>query len=316
VAKIWFLGEALIDFVPASSDGETAYIPRCGGSPYNAAIATARQGADVGFLGAISTDIFGGRLADRLSAEGIDISRAERPGNPTTLAFVDLDGAEPRYAFFNRMSATQLMAPDPLGFSPSTGDVLHVGSISLIDTPGAENIRRFAEAMAGRMPVSVDPNARPGMTHDPEDWRRRLGGILSRASIVKLSSEDLTFVAPGAEAETFARSLIDSGTGLVVLTEGERGARAFTPSVSISVPARMGPMVDTVGAGDTVTGTILAALARRGLETRDSVAVLDEGDLRSVLERAMLAAFLNCERSGCDPPTKAEIDAAADRGFL
>jgi len=315
VAKIWFLGEALIDFVPVGVEGETAYSPRCGGSPYNATIAAARQGADVGFLGAISTDIFGGRLADRLRGEGVDISRAERPDNPTTLAFVELDGAEPRYAFFNRMSATQLMAPDPTGFSPAKGDILHVGSISLIDTPGAENIRRFAKAMAGRVPVSVDPNARPGMTHDPDDWRRRLGDILSHACIVKLSGEDLAFLAPGTEAETFARSLIDSGAGLVVLTEGERGARAFTPSLSISVSALMGRMVDTVGAGDTVTGTILAALVGRGSTTREAVVALDEGDLRSLLERAMLAAFLNCERSGCDPPTKAEIDSAADRGM-
>ena len=44
-------GEALIDLVPAVTDGDVAYVPRTGGSPYNVAMGLGRLGVPVGFFG-------------------------------------------------------------------------------------------------------------------------------------------------------------------------------------------------------------------------------------------------------------------------
>ncbi|MFZ9684156.1 MAG: PfkB family carbohydrate kinase [Gemmobacter sp.] len=75
MARLWFMGEALIDFVPVTAaDGGRAYAPRCGGSPMNAAKAAAIAGAEVAFMGALSTDMFGEMLARDLLAHGIDIA--------------------------------------------------------------------------------------------------------------------------------------------------------------------------------------------------------------------------------------------------
>lgn len=311
MSKVWCMGEALIDFVPARTiEGDMSFAPRCGGSPYNAAIAAVRQGANVGFLGGLSRDMFGDQLVQYLQAEGIDVSQAERSEHSTTMAFVDLDGAEPRYAFFNRQSATQLFAPDPDQFECGAGDILHVGSISLIDNPGANNIRAFVEAVAPKMLVSIDPNARPSMTDDIEDWRERQRALLSVASIVKLSEEDLDFLTPGTRVETFVQDQFNAGVGLVVITRAEQGSWAFTPSGKAQSDIVPGPLVDNVGAGDTVTGTILSSLSANGLNRRDQIAALDSEQLEPILKRAMLAAALNCARSGCNPPSNADIDAA------
>jgi fructokinase len=308
--KLWFLGEALIDFVPVPApDGGPAYAPRCGGSPFNAAKAAALAGAEVGFLGALSTDLFGEMLAADLVCHGIDTAGAPRLPAPTTLAFVDLQRGEPRYAFFNEGTATRLVAPEAGGFAPGPGDVVDVGSISLIDLPGADAIADFAETVAGRASIAIDPNARPGMTPDLAAWRNRIGRILKVADIVRLSVEDLAALSPGTAPADFAAARIADGAGLVVVTHGAAGAEAWTAAAHVRVPGHCVAVVDTVGAGDTLMGTLLAQLAAGGHTGRAALRRLQGEALSAALGRAVAAAALNCMASGCAPPTPDAVAA-------
>jgi fructokinase len=61
-------------------------------------------------------------------------------------------------------------------------------------------------------------------------------------------------------------------------------------------------VLDTVGAGDTFWGNCLG----------DWVLQPDAAAARvaATLRQAMLAAAINCTRSGCQPPTWAEVQAA------
>src|SRR5206468_2378867 len=57
-------GDALIDFLPVKSvDGRDAAVPVAGGSCLNIAVGMARLGAPAGFVGGISTDLFGRIMA-------------------------------------------------------------------------------------------------------------------------------------------------------------------------------------------------------------------------------------------------------------
>ena len=67
-------GEALIDLVPLASQPEPVLRAVCGGSPYNVAIGLGRLGAETQFLGRLSRDANGRRLADRLSDNGVDLA--------------------------------------------------------------------------------------------------------------------------------------------------------------------------------------------------------------------------------------------------
>ena len=310
MAKLWFLGEALIDFVPVPApDGGPAFAPRCGGSLFNAAKAAALAGADVGFLGALSTDLFGQMLAADLAAHGIDTARAPRMEEPTTLAFVDIQQGEPRYAFFNKDTATRRVAPDPAAFAPGPGDVVDMGSISLIDLPGADAIAAFAKGVAGRARISIDPNARPGMTPDPDAWRARIGRILAVADIVRLSVEDLAFLSPGQTPAAFAEVQLGRGSSLVVVTHGPEGAAGWTAAGHVRVPGQRVDVVDTVGAGDTLMGVLLAQLAAGGHTLPGMLERLPTDMLQQALAHAVAAAALNCRASGCSPP-RAEAVAA------
>ncbi len=309
MAKLWFLGEALIDFVPTASTGGEAFAPHCGGSPFNATKAAALAGAEVGFLGAVSTDLFGDRLLADLDAHGIDTSHTPRSDDPSTLAFVELHEGNARYAFFNALSSTSQIDPDPATFPGKPGDILGLGSISLIDAPGAENITRYAAAVADRATLSIDPNARPGMTPDPDAWRTRIRSLVDLCGVVKISDEDLEFLSPGTSPSDFAAAQLARGTGLVTVTHGADGAEAFTATAHVFRAPPKVDVADTVGAGDTITGYLLAGLATHGLTTKDALSALPDDTVGELLERAMSAAALTCTRVGCVPPTSAEVVA-------
>ena len=69
-------------------------------------------------------------------------------------------------------------------------------------------------------------------------------------------------------------------------------------------------LVDTVGAGDTFMATLLATLAARDALSAQALEAMDADDLRYLLRRAGQAAALNCEHSGCNPPSRSDIDVA------
>lgn len=306
---IWVTGEALIDFVPITVCDTLSFRTCCGGSTYNAAKTAARQGANVSFIGPISTDLFGDILAEDLLSESVDISHAPRVQDPTTLAFVKYDGPDARYAFFDNSSAMRMGPQGQIAQLVKPGDIIHAGSISLINDPGGEGIVNTMLSTRSDALVSIDPNARSGMIHDIKRWRDRINTLIERAAIVKMSIEDLELLAPNKTPEGFVKELVRQGAPLVVITLGSQGAIAATRQGNAKVQTRHDGIIDTVGAGDTVTGTLLFDIVRRGLTTPDSLAALNDTALDEMLNRAMGAAWLNCRQTGCNPPTTDVIDS-------
>ena len=101
-------GDALIDFLAVhSTDGREALAPVVGGSCLNIAVGMARLGAPAGFVGGISTDLFGRMIADHAFASQVDLQYATRSAHQTTLAFVRAVDGEPQYAFYDEGTATR-----------------------------------------------------------------------------------------------------------------------------------------------------------------------------------------------------------------
>lgn len=312
MARIYVCGEALIDFVPASLEDGQGFLSLPGGSPFNIAKAAAQAGSDVAFLGAMSTDIFGDRLIADLAAHSVDTSQTPRSDDPSTLAFVDTSSGEPQYAFFDRQSAAANMDPTGIELAKTPGDILTVGSISLIPQPAANNIVRFAKSMSDQMMIAIDPNIRANMIVDRPDWENRVNALFDISTIVKISAEDLDYLRPGMSHEDFAQDLLDRGVALVVVTGGGDGALAMTKTVRCRAKGTRVDVVDTVGAGDTFMGNLLAGLQRHGAQTTDQISALAETDLVHILQLSNVSAGINCTRKGCQPPTLAETMATIE----
>ena len=67
-----------------------------------------------------------------------------------------------------------------------------------------------------------------------------------------------------------------------------------------------GPIVDTVGAGDTFQAALVAWLWHNDGFHR----TLTRSEANQMLRFATKAASLNCTKAGCQPPTLAEVRAA------
>jgi fructokinase len=299
-------GEALVDLVPAG-DGTLRAHP--GGGPFNTARTVARLGQAVSFLGRLSTDGFGRRLEDLLRADGVALGGVVHTDEPTTLALAEVGerGAVAAYRFYERATSAPGLEPaEALAAVPPDMTILHVGTLGIHLEPVATAIEALVARVAGAVLVAVDPNVRPGAIADPGAFRARLTRLLGRADLLKLSEDDLAWLAPGVDPDEGVRSLLGNAR-VGVLTRGGQGALVVTPSGADTVVAPAVEVVDTIGAGDAFGGGLLAwlrmhDLGREGLD-----------DLDAMLEGTRFAcqvAALTCARAGASPPTLPEVEAA------
>lgn len=301
-------GDALIDFMPAvAADGREAYVPAVGGSCLNVAVAMARLGAPAGLAGGISTDLFGRMIADHAAASGVDLGHATRSAGQTTLAFVRFVGGEPHYGFYDAATAAQAWRHRPGAIPFDRVACLHVGSTTLIGGPVADQtLSLVGEARAAGTPVSFDPNCRPGLVVDVDGYRRRMARFMAMADIVKMSDVDFNYLHGDDAHAARAAGLIAGGATLVVVTRGADGVRAWHRDAgAVEVAAPRVVVADTIGAGDSFQGALLAALHGAGRLR----APMTADELRTVLAFAVGCAAVTVGRPGADPPWRHEVAA-------
>ncbi|TMV83627.1 carbohydrate kinase [Thioclava sp. BHET1] len=301
-------GEALIDMLPReSTKGEDAFAPHAGGAVFNTAIALGRLGAPSSFFSGLSTDLFGTVLSDALAASRVESNLAARSDRPTTLAFVKLTDGQAQYAFYDENTAGRLLSIEDLPALDTTVQALFFGGISLVNDPAASSYEALMTREAPHRVTMIDPNIRPGFITDEPSYRARIERMIALADIVKLSDEDLHWVAGKGDLAALAQDLLKRGPKIVVITEGAKGATAYTAKHQVSVPAGKAEVVDTVGAGDTFNAGILAALHRAGKLSKADLAEADEALLAAALKLGAAASAITVSRAGANPPWAEEL---------
>ncbi len=307
-------GENLIDRVQTpQTDGTLSIVNNPGGSPFNVAVALSRQGGNTHYLTPISTDDMGALLAGRLEEAGVHIASPRR-AEPTTLAVVTLKDGIPTYEFHRDGTAERQVTVDGVtAIMPAGTAALHVGSLALIEGDDAAAWEAlFHQARSNGVFVALDPNVRASLIHDGPTYRARMMRLFKAAHLIKMSDEDLEWIYPGKSlADAFDALCADAEAALIVLTKGGDGAEGVTKNHHVRIAApKVEGLRDTIGAGDTFMGTLLATLAAMDALDPAKLAAFDADDITALLRRAAQAAALNCAREGCDPPTLAELDAA------
>jgi len=303
-------GEALYDvFVgDEARDGGLSLEARAGGSPFNVAIGLARLGCPVGFFGGLSRDMLGERLLARLEAEGVDTRFLVRSDRLSTLSLVGRTSeGTPAYTFYGSGAADRSLTVEDLPDLPEPTTGLHFGSYSIVASPTADALVSLAEREAGKRLISLDPNVRPSVEPDMKVWRRRIDRLAKLAAVIKASKEDLARLWPGKSADAIARRWLDGGAGLVVVTNGEYGAMAYTDRHFVGNMASKAAVVDTVGAGDSFQAAMLRALASLSLTSKAKVAEMGHPELIAVLAYASRAAAITCSRRGAHLPRATDL---------
>src|SRR3954469_8825433 len=291
-------GEALVDLV-IGRDGQVE--AKLGGGPFNAARTIGRLGGAVSFLGAISCDRFGTLLHDQLRADGVDDQLVQFTELPTTLAAAELDEAgAATYRFYFAETAAPSLHPEPM---PDDLSILHVGTLGMVLEPMATTLEATVRAVGDRVVVMLDPNCRPRVTPDHAAYLARLQRMLQRADVIKVSTDDLDFIAPDDRAAG-VRGLLEGATTVVLHTDGGRAVHLHWKGDEMEVAVPTVDVVDTIGAGDAFGGAFAAWWDEAGLGRDDLV---DRDTVRAAVTHAVEVAAISCTRAGAQPPRRDEL---------
>jgi len=294
-------GEALIDLIV---DQAGRVDPRMGGGPFNVARAVARLGQPATFLGRLSGDRFGQLMRSDLERNGVRIAVDAPSAEPTTLALVDVDQAGvPAYHFYLTDTSAAAIGPAEAVLPPGAA-ALHVGTLGLVMEPVGTSIEHLVAAAPEDVTVMLDPNCRPGAIPSRQAYLDRIGRILRRADVVKVSTEDLAYLFPGQDADAAAAELLRSGPACVLVTDGADPVRAFTAAKQIQAEVPAAPVVDTVGAGDSFGGAFLAWWTGNGHGRPD---LGDPELVREATQASVYASVVTCTRRGAEPPWAYEL---------
>ena len=275
------LGSANLDLVAVTSrhpkPGETvlgnSYREHAGGKGLNQAVAAARCGARVAFVGAVGDDEAGRRLIAVASDEGIDTSDVAIVKEPTGRAVIVVDdrgensivvipGANDRVSGErlpkSRVVVTQLEIP-----------------VASVETAFAEARRRGAITILNPAPSQELP-----------------------PSLVALCD---VIIPNEHEAESLGGTdeLLSAGATTVIVTRGAAGVTIHqSDNAAIEIAAPSVEVVDTTGAGDAFCGNFAARLAAGD-------------DIEAAAKWATVAGALAVTAAGAVPslPLRSAVDA-------
>lgn len=301
-------GEALIDMLPReTAGGEQAFAPYAGGSVFNTSIALGRLAVETGFYSGLSNDLFGDLLTETLSASSVDSSFAARSDRPTTLAFVKLTNGQASYLFYDENSAGRMLGTQDLPVLNDTISTVFFGGISLVFEPCAQAYEALLMREADRRVIMLDPNVRQSFIGEEQAFRDRIGRMMAKSDIVKVSDEDLAWLVGYEDQDRAASEVLGRGTKLLCVTQGADGVSGYCGDNIVRVAAQKVAVVDTVGAGDTFNAGLLAALHDANVLTKPKIAALDLDTITAALSLGVRAAAVTVSRAGANPPTRSEL---------
>ena len=292
--EIVVIGSANVDLVtrverlpaPGETVLATGYAEHPGGKGANQAIAAARLGRNVAFVGVVGVDGHGELLSGALEAEGVDVAHLRRlAGVPTGRALVIVDDDAENSIVVVSGANAQLHPHDVA----AAGAVLRAATVAVaqLEIP-LDAVRAAAEQAGGRFVLNPAP-ARP-----LDD------ALLAHVDVLVVNEGEfarVTGLEVGPDADTFAARVEQAGLRCaVVVTLGGRGAMVCENGRVTVCPAPPVTVVDTTGAGDCFVGALADALAR-GQE------------LPEALHWAVAAASLSTQSLGATTamPTSAEV---------
>ncbi|WP_394739678.1 carbohydrate kinase family protein [Natronococcus roseus] len=269
-------GETLIDFLPEHPGPISSverFDRRAGGAPANVAVALERLERTPLFWTRVGEDPFGRYLVETLDEHGLPDRFLDRdPDAKTTLAFVTHDETGDReFSFYRDDTADTRLEPGRIDDAVLEElEWVHAGGVALSSGSSREATLDLLErAAANDCTVSFDPNARPELWPDDDEFCEVVREALAHVDVLKAAEEELEALGfAGDDVEGMARDVLalEAGPSTVLATRGGEGALAVADedapwSGTASHPGYEADVVDTTGAGDAFVAGAIASLS-------------------------------------------------------
>jgi fructokinase len=301
--QVWVLGDAVVDLIP---DGDLHYLKCPGGAPANVAVGVARLSGKSAFIGRVGDDPFGKFMSSVLQKEQVDVSHLYFDSeHHTSTVLVDLDDqGERSFTFLVQPSADLMLQADDLP-EFSAGEWLHFCSIALLQEPSRSACLAAISKihLAGGL-FSFDPNIRLDLWLDETILKTQLHQVLQYADMVKLSTEELTFLTDCTDISEGVRQLqTNFPIQLILITLGADGVFVAYRDEIWQQASNKVTVVDTTGAGDAFVSGMLA-----GLAATDKWPATEA--LKQIIQQAQCCGALATTARGAMTalPTKQQVD--------
>ncbi|MDE2853069.1 MAG: ribokinase [Chloroflexota bacterium] len=296
-AKIVVVGSFNADLVSYMErmprPGETVHGKRfatgAGGKGSNQAVAAARLGADVSFIGRLGGDVFANLAYEIWDAEGVNhdfVSRDEQVATGVAPILVDSSGENMIVVVLGANLRLRQRDIDAARERIAEADMLVIQrEINLAIVP-------YALRTAKELGVRTILNPAPADGASPES--------IQLADILTPNEIELETLSGGAfdDVASAARALLSRADQTAVVTLGAQGARIVTQEETSLTPTFAVEAVDTTGAGDSFNAALAVGLAE-GMDLGDAVRF------------ANAAAALCVTKPGAadSAPCRADVDA-------
>jgi ribokinase len=240
-------------------------ITAVGGKGANQAIAAARSGASVTFIGRVGSDANGAAAAEALTEGGVNCEHLQLDSElPTGNANILLDPSGENIILVTS-GANASISLETEGLLARTIGSLATEVVLTQGELGSDPIDLIADACDSfdkRFVLNLAPmtNVKPTTLHraDPLVLNEVEASALCVASGLAVTIEDIP------SAGVALRFLIENVARTAVITLGPSGAIAHDGNRMWHQPAKQGmPVLDSTGAGDAFVGSLTAALAQR-----------------------------------------------------
>jgi len=249
------LGEALWDVLPEGR--------KLGGAPANFAYHVSQFGLDSIAVSAVGNDDLGRETLAELDKKGLNYLMPTIE-YPTGTVQVSLnDAGIPAY------DIKEGVAWDNIPFLPEMEEIAKnaravcFGSLAQRNDVSRATIHKFLESTPDDCLKIFDINLRQQFY-----TKEIITESISRADILKINDEELVLISrmfgyPGLDMENICWLILGKyNLKMIVLTCGTNGSYVFTPgNVSFQETPKV-EVADTVGAGDSFTGSFCAALLK------------------------------------------------------
>ncbi|MBI5668564.1 MAG: ribokinase [Chloroflexi bacterium] len=295
-AKIVIVGSFNMDLTaymermprPGETVNGRKFVTGPGGKGSNQAVAAARLGADVTFIGRVGHDTFGDQAVSTWQREHISTRYVVRdPDHATGVAPIFVDDTGENSIVVVLGANLNLQAAD----IDAAADVIAGADVLVVQLEINYDMVAYALKVAKQKGIRTILNPAPA-GHLPAE-------VVALADFITPNETELEVLAgkTGLAVEEAVRSLLTTAEQTVIVTMGAQGARYVRRDSSELIPTFKVEVVDTTGAGDAFNGGLAVALA--------------EGkDLRSAIAFANATAALCVTRPGTAPsmPARVEVD--------
>jgi len=299
MTKLLSLGELLIDMLPQDSQN-SAYLPIPGGAPANVAVGYAKLGGKAAFCGGMGDDYFAKQLTNALEQYNVDTEYLFTiEGAQTAMVIVSLDeSGERSFNFYRHQTADLLLTNEHLKrINWDKLSTLHFCSNTLTNTAIAKTtVCALKQAKNNHKLVSFDVNLRYSLWQNSNDIEQNVHACYAYCDIVKLSRDELNFLATQRQqsADAYLQSLLELGVKLVFLTDGPAPATVYHNAFTLSEAAPTITAVDTTSAGDAFIAGVLYYLNH----SDNAMPLTDKLNDESIVKQA-LHFGLRCGSKAC-----------------